>query len=127
MQWVKCGNRVKIRSISVNSDLSKLNFYLKWNVPHLISALYQMHSNILFSAKHLCLCSPFIYVSCCKPGLVNARSSLYLFCKPDFSFNIIIIYLLLNSARSTNRTSLILWCSAVHHQTNKTNRYNIML
>jgi len=35
---------------------------------------------------------------------------------------VIFIYLLLNRARSTNKTSLILWCNAVHHQTNKTYR-----
>jgi len=40
---------------------------------------------------------------------------------------LLICYLLLIRARSTNRTWLILWCSAVHHQTNKINRYNIML
>jgi len=34
-------------------------------------------------------------------------------------------YLLLNRARNTNKTLLILWCIAVYHQTNKTNRDSI--
>ena len=32
------------------------------------------------------------------------------------------IYLWLNRARCTNKTSLIAWCNAVHQQTNRTNK-----
>jgi len=33
----------------------------------------------------------------------------------------------LNRARNTNRTSLILWCNAVHQQTDRTNNENMLL
>jgi len=45
----------------------------------------------------------------------------------DRTLRVCYIYLLLNRAQSSNRTSLILWCSAVHHRTNKIDRYNIIL
>jgi len=114
-------------SLSLHSyckSVSSANFRLLNKMPCILPCYCHLLHPRSFKVRYAYRWGYWIPLSCAhwRFKLGPTLLTLYQLARLIVNFRKFIYYLLLNRAQSTSKTSWILWCNAVHHQTNKTNR-----